>query len=42
MDKEIRKVKQENDKKMDMLIKKDIPRDKKLERCDKEMGKKKK
>lgn len=42
MDKEIRKVKQENDRKMDALIKKDIPRDKKIEKCDKEMHKKKK
>lgn len=41
MDKLIKKVKKENDKKMDMLIKKDIPRDKKLEKCDKEMKKSK-
>jgi hypothetical protein len=41
MDKLIKKVKKENDKNMDMLVKKDIPRDKKIEKCDKMMGKKK-
>lgn len=42
MDREIRKVKQKNDKEMDKLIKKDLPRDAKIERCDKMMHKKKK
>lgn len=42
MDKEIKKVKQKNDKEMDRLVKMDIPRDKKLDKCDKMMQKKKK
>ena len=42
MDKEIRKDKQKIDKMMNTLIKKDIPRDKKIEKCDKEMKMKKK
>ena len=41
MDKDIRKVKEKNDKEMNRLVKMDIPRDKKIERCDKEMKKKK-
>lgn len=40
MDKIIKKDKVKIDKMMDSLIKKDIPRDKKLEKCDK-MSKKK-
>jgi len=40
MDKKILKVKRENDKKMDELVKEDIPRDKKLKKCDKMMKKK--
>ena len=42
MDKEIKKVKHKNDKEMDRLVKMDIPRDKKLDKCDKMMQKKKK
>lgn len=42
MDKLIKKDKKKIDKMMDTLIKKDIPRDKKIEKCDKMMGKKKK
>jgi hypothetical protein len=42
MDKLIKKDKKKIDKMMDTLVKKDIPRDKKLERCDKMMAKKKK
>jgi hypothetical protein len=36
MDKLIRKDKKKMNKMMDTLIKKDIPRDRKLEKCDKE------
>jgi len=42
MDKLIKKDKKKIDKMMDNLIKKDIPRDKKIEKYDKEMMKKKK
>ena len=42
MDKKIKKVKTENDKKMDHLISLDKVRDKKIEKCDKLMKKKKK
>ena len=42
MDKLIKKDKKKMDKMMDTLVKKDVPRDKKLEKCDKEMMKKKK
>jgi hypothetical protein len=44
MDKKIKKVKKTIDKKMDALVKMDIPRDKKLEKCameEKSMKKKK-
>ena len=40
MDKKIKAVKEKNDKEMDKLVKLDIPRDKKIEKCDKEMKKK--
>lgn len=42
MDKLIKKDKKKIDKMMNTLIKKDIPRDKKLEKCDKSMKKNKK
>lgn len=42
MDKLIKKDKSKMDKMMNTLIKKDIPRDKKLEKCDKISMKKKK
>lgn len=42
MDKLIKKDKKKIDKMMGDLVKKDIPRDKKLEKCDREMKKKKK
>lgn len=42
MDKLIKKDKKKIDKMMDTLIKKDIPRDKKIEMCNKKMHKKKK
>ena len=43
MDKLIKKDKKKMDKMMDTLVKKDIPRDKKIEKCDmKTMPKKKK
>jgi hypothetical protein len=42
MDKIIKKDKKKMDKMMDSLVKKDIPRDKKIEKCDKMMMKKKK
>jgi hypothetical protein len=42
MDKLIKKDKKKIDKMMDTLVKKDIPRDKKIEKCDKKMMKKKK
>jgi len=41
MDKLIKKDKKKIDKMMTTLIKKDIPRDKKLEKCDETMKKKK-
>jgi len=41
MDKKIAKVKQQNDKKMDKLISEDKVRDKKMEKCDMKMKKKK-
>lgn len=41
MDKKIKQVKKDIDKKMDKLVKLDIPRDKKIEKCDKMMNKKK-
>jgi hypothetical protein len=41
MDKEIKKVKKSIDKKMDKLVQMDMPRDKKIERCDRDMKKKK-
>lgn len=40
MDKKIKKVKKEMDKKLDSLVKEDIPRDKKIKKCDREMKKK--
>lgn len=40
MDKKIKKLKKKIDKGMDALVKEDIPRDKKIEKCDK-MSKKK-
>lgn len=42
MDKLIKKDKNKIDSMMNELIKKDIPRDKKIEKCDKMMSKKKK
>jgi hypothetical protein len=42
MDKLIKKDKGKMDKMMNTLIKKDIPRDKKIEKCDKMAMKKKK
>lgn len=42
MDKLIKKDKNKIDKMMNELIKKDIPRDKKIEKCDRMMKKKKK
>jgi hypothetical protein len=42
MDKKIRKLKKKIDKGMDALVKEDIPRDRKLEKCDKMMKKKSK
>lgn len=42
MDKLIKKDKKKIDKMMNTLVKKDIPRDKKLEKCDKNMKKNKK
>lgn len=42
MDKKIKEVKKSMDKKMDKLVKMDIPRDKKIDKCDKEMKMKKK
>jgi len=39
MDKKIKKIKVENDKKMDNLIKLDKKRDKKIEKCDMKMKK---
>lgn len=41
MDKKIREVKEKNDKQMNQLVVLDKVRDKKIERCDKEMKKKK-
>lgn len=37
MDKKIKAVKEQNDKKMDKLIKEDKVRDKKIEKCDEKM-----
>jgi hypothetical protein len=42
MDKKIKKLKKKIDKGMDELVKEDIPRDRKLEKCNKMMTKKKK
>lgn len=42
MDKLIKRDKKKIDKMMDTLVKKDIPRDKKLEKCDEKMKMKKK
>ena len=42
MDKKILKVKKENDKKMNALVKEDKVRDKKIEKCDIAMHKGKK
>lgn len=42
MDKLIKKDKKKMDKMMDTLVKKDVPRDKRLEKCDKMSKKKKK
>lgn len=42
MDKLIKKDKSKIDKMMNELVRKDIPRDKKIEKCDKAMKKKKK
>jgi hypothetical protein len=42
MDKKIKVAKEQNDKKMNNLIKLDKVRDKKIEKCDKEMSKHKK
>ena len=41
MDKKIEKVKKENDKKMEYLVTLDKKRDRKIEKCDKKMKKKK-
>lgn len=41
MDKKIKKVRKEMDKKMDKLVSLDKPRDKKIKACDKMMKKKK-
>jgi hypothetical protein len=41
MDKLIRKDKKKMGKMMDELVKKDMPRDKKIEKCDEKMMKKK-
>lgn len=40
MDKKIKKVKEQNDKKMDKLVAEDKIRDKKMEKCGKMMKKK--
>jgi hypothetical protein len=40
MDKLIKKDKKKIDKMMDTLVKKDVPRDRKIEKCDKVMRKK--
>jgi hypothetical protein len=42
MDKKIKRLKKKIDKGMDALVKEDIPRDKKLEKCGKMEKKKKK
>ena len=42
MDKKIKKLKKTLDKGMDSLVKEDVPRDRKIEKCDKMMEKKKK
>lgn len=41
MDKKIKKLKKKIDKGMEGLIREDIPRDKKIEKCEKEMKKRK-
>lgn len=41
MDKKLKKVKKSMDSKLGALIKEDLPRDKKLKKCDMEMKKKK-
>ena len=41
MDKKIKKLKKKIDKDLDALVKEDKPRDKKIEKCDKEMRKEK-
>lgn len=41
MDKKIKKLKKKMDKGMEALVREDIPRDKKIKKCDKEMMKKK-
>lgn len=40
MDKKIKAVKRDMDKKLNALVKEDIPRDAKLKKCDKAMKKK--
>lgn len=42
MDKKIKKLKKKIDKGMDALVKEDIPRDRKIEKCDKLMKPKQK
>ncbi len=42
MDKKIKKLKRKIDKGMNALVKEDIPRDRKIEKCDKAMKSKKK
>lgn len=42
MDKKIKKLKKKIDKGMNELVKEDVPRDKKIEKCDEDMKKKKK
>lgn len=41
MDKKIKKLKKKMDKGMEALVREDIPRDKKIKKCGKEMMKKK-
>lgn len=42
MDKKIKAVKREMDKKLNQLVRMDMPRDKKLKKCNKVMKKKRK
>jgi len=42
VDKKIKKLKKKIDKGMNELVKEDVPRDKKIEKCDEDMKKKKK